>query len=100
LLFCAGGSVKTDQLSSVFCYHERAIVQMPPKETAGKRYFIPSITSYLWTSQPEIYVKATEDSTPVTIKGDYDQLDLVINKGDEIQRTVETAQVNHLRRYV
>jgi len=44
-----------------------------------------------------MYIIATEDNTPVTVKGDYDQLDLIVHKGDAINRdlVVETAQVHY-----
>jgi len=70
---------------------------MAPKETAGKTFFIPSIANFQWVNPPKMYIIATEDNTPVTVKGDYDQLDLIVHKGDAINRdlVVETAQVHH-----
>ena len=52
----------------------RTIIQMPPIETLGKTYYIPTINLTLLGATGMVIVTSTEDSTYVVIKGMYDQV--------------------------
>jgi hypothetical protein len=66
---------------------------MPPKETLGTEFFIPSLDLSLINAVAEIHVVITEDSTVLVIGGDYDQMDPVDFTGDFYIRTVEPNTV-------
>ncbi|KAL4218268.1 hypothetical protein ACF0H5_023004 [Mactra antiquata] len=72
---------------AVFCgTFNDSLVQMPPLATLGTRFYIPKIDLPLLNSVAKIYIIAIEDSTVVTIRGDYDQLDPVHLAGDNYTR--------------
>jgi len=89
--------VSTYQLSSMFC-HEFAsfgFVQVPPKETAGLHHFIPNITNGDIVKSLKLLIVPTEDSISVTVRGEYDKLDAVANRNEDVRRDLQVGQVGY-----
>ncbi|XP_045182188.2 uncharacterized protein LOC123540926 [Mercenaria mercenaria] len=82
--------VKSDRPLAIYCgtlidTH----LQLPPVETLGKQFYIPAIALTTLTADATVVVLTTEDSTIVTIRGDYDQMDTIDLKGEVmVNRTI------------
>jgi hypothetical protein len=78
---------------AVFCGADDNLVQIPPLESLGTQYFIPEIPYNAGSETAEIRLVATEDSTVVIIRGNYDNLDTVEMTGNIFSRKVELKTV-------
>ncbi|XP_060598566.1 uncharacterized protein LOC132752265 [Ruditapes philippinarum] len=89
--------LSADRPLAVFCGNfADTLVQMPPKETLGTEFFIPSLDLSLLNAVAEIHVVITEDSTVLVIGGDYDQMDPVDFTGDFYIRTIEPNTIYNI----
>jgi hypothetical protein len=74
---------------AVFCGTNNYLVQIPPRESLGTQHYIPSLDIETVTNEgAEIRLVASEDSTVVTIRGNYDNLDTIDLNGDGYTREV------------
>ncbi|XP_053381806.1 uncharacterized protein LOC128549273 [Mercenaria mercenaria] len=73
---------------AIFCGADDNRAQMPPRETLGKQHYIPPLNLDS-TEKAEIRLVATEDSTIVIIRGNYDHLDTISLTGITFCRAVE-----------
>lgn len=83
---------------AVFCWapSNESWVQMAPKDTHGSHFFIPSMDLAAMEAEGNIGISATVDSTVVTVRGDYDQIDITMWVGDTITRAFATNTVGNL----
>jgi hypothetical protein len=75
---------------------ETTLLQVPPVETLGKQFLIPAIDIAGLSLNASIVVITSEDSTVITIRGDYDQRDTVDMKGGIVNRILVTDTVTIL----
>ncbi|XP_053382488.1 uncharacterized protein LOC128549565 [Mercenaria mercenaria] len=73
---------------AVFCGADDNRAQMPPRETLGELHYIPPLAFDSAVEEAEIRLVATEDSTVVIIRGNYDNLDTVELTGNTFTRDV------------
>ncbi|XP_060585542.1 uncharacterized protein LOC132741407, partial [Ruditapes philippinarum] len=80
---------------AVFCSTSNYLVQIPPRESLGTQHFIPSL-DIVTNEEAEIRLVASEDSTVVTIRGNYDNLDTIDLNGDGYTREVVPNMVYNI----
>lgn len=64
---------------------------MVPKETMGKKFYIPKLRDL---SGAKMHIMSTEDSTVKITKGDYDNLESHDLKGTHFTRDIEDDTVS------
>ncbi|XP_060583533.1 uncharacterized protein LOC132739760 [Ruditapes philippinarum] len=80
---------------AVFCGTSNYLVQIPPRESLGTQHFIPEI-DIAFDEEAEIRLVASEDSTVVTIRGNYDNLDTIELNGNGYTRKVVPDMVYNI----
>lgn len=86
--------IKADRKLAVFCgTFTDTMLQMPPVETLGREHYIPGLNLTALSANAEVLVLATEDSTVVTIRGEYDQRDTLYLAGEWVVRSLENNTV-------
>ena len=69
----------------MFCGNFRdTIVQIAPKETLGKQFYIPPLNLSTEVVAVKINAIMSEGNTVIKVKGSYDQCDTVNHTGDEL----------------
>ena len=59
--------------------------QLPVSGTLGQQFYVPPLSN-VNLDNAHIIVTASEDSTVTVVKGDYDNLDIILMKGQHIER--------------
>lgn len=86
--------LETDHAVAVFCgTFNDTLIQMPPLSWLGTNFYIPKLDLALLNAEASIYLIASEDSTVITIKGDYDQMDPIFLTGDNYNRPIANDTV-------
>ncbi|XP_060584539.1 uncharacterized protein LOC132740612 [Ruditapes philippinarum] len=80
---------------AVFCGTSNYFVQIPPRESLGTHHFIPQLVIEA-NEEAKIRLVASEDSTVVTIRGNYDNLDTIELNGDGYTREVVPNMVYNI----
>lgn len=87
--------IKADRKLAVFCgTFTDTMLQMPPVEALGKEHYIPGLNFTELSANAEVLVLATEDSTVLTIRGEYDQMDTLSLAGEWVVRSLEDNTVS------
>ena len=74
-------------MGAVFCGSANQKVQIPPHDSLGTQYYIPSL-DLPHNETAELLLVSTEDSTVVIIRGNYDNLDTIELTGNTHTREV------------